>query len=77
MEVKNEHVANRHRLVAQDEVWHGRVEEEQGVGMGLVSPGGVIVVDRKWIQLAKGFAGGKHVLAVVVCQAKPYQQVYP
>ena len=75
MEVKNEHVSNRHRLVAQEEVWCGRVEDEQGLGMGLVSPDGVIVVDRKWIQLAKVFADGERVIAVVACQAKPYQWV--
>ena len=73
VEVKNEHVSNRHRSVAQEEVWRGRLEEEQGLDMGLVSPDGVIVVDRKLIQLAEEFAGERRVIAVVVCQVKPYQ----
>ena len=49
VEVKSEHVVNLHQSVAQEEVWCGPVEDEQGLGMGLVSPDGVIVVDRRLI----------------------------
>ena len=49
VEVKSEHVANLHQSVAQEEVWCGPVEGEPGLGMGLVSPDGVNVVDRRLI----------------------------
>ena len=42
MEVKNGREARRYRLVARDQAWSGRVEEEQGLDMGCVSPDDVM-----------------------------------